>query len=125
MASSHSKKRGLHILLDLHGCDLSQTPATGAELEAFKESFEGLLTEKKLTAMGALIQLFGPHAFSLIIGLAESHISIHTWPEDSYVSADIFVCNYSRDNSLAARTIADYLIAQYKPAETIRKEIER
>ncbi len=125
MASTDSKKRGLHILLDLHGCDLSSAPATQLELEVFKKTFIEYLTVNRLTAMGTLVKLFGPHAFSLVVGLAESHISIHTWPEDQYVSADIFVCNYSRDNSKAAQAIADYLIAQYKPADIVRREIER
>lgn len=125
MASADLKKRGLHILLDLHGCDLSNTPTTQPELEIFKETFIEYLTANRLTAMGTLVQLFGPHAFSLVVGLAESHISIHTWPEDQYVSADIFVCNYSRDNSKAAKAIAYYLIAQYKPEDIERREIER
>jgi S-adenosylmethionine/arginine decarboxylase-like enzyme len=50
-----------------------------------------------------------------VIALAESHISIHTWPEKEYVSLDIFVCNFYEDNSLKAKKIYKNLIDFFKP----------
>jgi len=36
---------------------------------------------------------FGPNAgLSGVVVLAESHISIHTWPERGYAALDIFMC---------------------------------
>ncbi len=36
--------------------------------------------------------------------LAESHLAIHTWPETGDVTLDVYVCNFSRDNSDRARS---------------------
>ena len=38
--------------------------------------------------------------------LAESHISIHTWPERYYAAADIFLCGPSNDVKAAAAALA-------------------
>lgn len=35
---------------------------------------------------------FEPHGFTGYLLLAESHISIHTWPEERYAALDIFTC---------------------------------
>jgi len=35
---------------------------------------------------------FSPQGVSAIVMLAESHISVHTWPEKEYAAADVFTC---------------------------------
>ena len=42
--------------------------------------------------------------------LAESHLAIHTWPERQGLTLDVYVCNYSADNSAKARRLFDQLV---------------
>ncbi|MCA9377448.1 S-adenosylmethionine decarboxylase [Candidatus Peregrinibacteria bacterium] len=62
-----------------------------------------------------------------MFALAESHISIHTWPEFGYVSIDVFVCNQSGDNSSKAERICESLIdifhSQKQNLQTIHRSM--
>ena len=57
--------------------------------------------------------------------LAESHLAVHTWPELKAVTLDLYVCNFSQDNSAAARTAFDGLLAVFSPQRVVRREIQR
>ena len=50
---------------------------------------------------------FHPHGVTALGLLAESHISIHTWPEHGYVAADIFTCGTRADPSKACEYLID------------------
>ncbi len=63
-----------------------------------------------------------PGAFTTVILLAESHVTIHTWPEERYVSIDIFVCNMSRDFSKDAEEIGNSIVHIFSP-ENLEKTI--
>ena len=78
---------GLHVLLDFWGCRrLGELDAIEAALRA------------AVTAAGATLLEISLHRFTSSGGisgvavLAESHISIHTWPERGYAALDIFMC---------------------------------
>jgi len=60
-----------------------------------------------------------------VIALAESHISIHTWPEKWYISLDIFVCNMQNNNSQKAKKLYSLFIELFKPKEIKDKFINR
>jgi S-adenosylmethionine decarboxylase len=80
---------GTHLLADLHGvdADLLQDPA----------ALESLL-RAAAAAAGARVLNSHFHSFGAgdgvtgVVLLAESHISIHTWPESGLAAADIFMC---------------------------------
>ena len=45
-----------------------------------------------ITILGDKFHKFEPHGVSGVILLSESHVSIHTWPEEGYAALDIFTC---------------------------------
>nr|WP_307189220.1 adenosylmethionine decarboxylase [Massilia sp. UBA6681] len=81
------------MLADLAGID--------AILLTDAQAIDALLREAALAA-GARILHSHFHAFGPGMGvtgvllLAESHISIHTWPEHGFAAADIFMCGESQ-----------------------------
>jgi S-adenosylmethionine/arginine decarboxylase-like enzyme len=69
-----------------------------------------------------------PHGQSGVTGavvLAESHLAIHTWPELRGVTLDVYVCNFSADNSQRARTLFAELIADFAPGRQSLREVLR
>lgn len=44
------------------------------------------------TVLGSVKHQFQPHGASVVVLVAESHLSIHTWPEHGYAAADILTC---------------------------------
>jgi S-adenosylmethionine decarboxylase len=79
---------GEHYLVDLKECDSAIIEQVAATREIFLEAAR----EAKATVLGELFHQFEPVGVSGVLLLAESHISIHTWPEDRFVGVDIFTC---------------------------------
>lgn len=57
--------------------------------------------------------------------LAESHLALHTWPEQQAVTLDVYVCNFSTDNSDKATRLLDSLIALFNPEDPNRQSLLR
>lgn len=80
---------GKHFILECRGCDS----------EVLKNAFllEKILKEAAINAHATVLHTYF-HKFDQgegitgIIALAESHISVHTWPEHDYMAIDIFMC---------------------------------
>lgn len=108
---------GLHLLADLAGID--------AALLTDPEAIDALLREAALAA-GARILHSHFHAFGPGMGvtgvllLAESHISIHTWPEHGFAAADIFMCGESQP-----QRALDVIDAALRPASRSVQTIAR
>ena len=64
------------------------------------------------TVMGESFHHFSPQGVSGVVVIAESHLSIHTWPEYGYVAADIFTCGTSVEPERAAKLLVEKLGAK-------------
>jgi S-adenosylmethionine decarboxylase len=94
---------GRHLIADLHGCSgLDDVERVRAALLGGAAAAGAHVLETRLHAFGPGQGITG---FAL---LAESHISIHSWPEHGYAAIDIFMCGRSHDldRALAAVTAA-------------------
>lgn len=120
--------RGLHLTADLFDCaDPSGLLSDGAGLQRLCEALVG---DAGLTVVGSRFHAFppGPHGligWTGVLLLAESHLAVHTWPEQHAVTLDVFVCNVGQDNSGRARTLLDTLVARFAPTRVIRQQLER
>jgi S-adenosylmethionine decarboxylase len=108
---------GQHLLADLHGID-PELLRSAADIDA--------MLRAAAVAAGATVLHSHFHSFGEgqgitgVVLLAESHISIHTWPEYGFAAADIFMCGASRPQ-LALEMIQQAL----QPASADIKAIER
>ncbi len=100
---------GRHILLELSGCSY----ALLNDVEYIRESLLTAAEKAKVTIISDSFNTFNPHGVSGMVIIAESHISIHTWPEYGYAAIDIFTCG---DTALPERAV-EYLIEAFKPEE--------
>ncbi len=119
---------GLHLIADLYRCE----PASGLLLE--RTALETLCVEEcrsaGLSPLGAYFyQFVDEHGEAAgvtgTVVLAESHLAIHTWPESGDVTLDVYVCNFSRDNSDRARQLFRRVIDVLGPAEIVNHEVVR
>ena len=106
-----------HLLLELYGCDYEKLN---------DESFlRCTLNRAAKLANASVLNLisnkFEPQGVTAIALLAESHISIHTWPESYYSAVDIFTCGHNMLPELASQ----YLINTLKAEEHSLRIIER
>jgi spermidine synthase len=99
---------GTHILLDLYGCD----PGRLNDMEFLRQmSLEGV-RRSGATIMGDHFKQFQPQGVSGIIIIAESHLSLHSWPEFSYLAMDYFTCGTRIDIDAAVAYFEESLSPQ-------------
>lgn len=115
---------GLHLIGDLHGCVCDpRLMYDAAHLERFCRD---KVVAAGLTAVGALFHAFGDDGgVTGVVVLAESHLSIHTWPESGYVTLDVYVCNYTENNRPKAQKLFDDLKAAFNPSEPHLHRVDR
>ena len=68
------------------------------------------------TVISSHFHPFSPQGMSGVVVIAESHITIHTWPEHGYAAVDVFTCGDTR----MADAVSDY-IAQDFNADAVKK----
>jgi S-adenosylmethionine decarboxylase len=77
---------GVHLIVDLHG-------ANGLnDIDLIEATLRRCVTAAGATLLHIHLHHFQPSGVSGVAVLAESHISIHTWPEAGYAALDIFMC---------------------------------
>ena len=108
---------GCHLLLELKGCPVEILN----NRDFIEESLVKAATLAKTTIISKHFHMFNPHGVSGAIVIAESHISIHTWPEHTYAAVDIFTCG---DTALP-KVATDYLVKAFKPKENYLMQIDR
>ena len=75
----------------------------------------------KIQVIQSNFHKFKPSGISGYVLIAESHISIHTWPNEGYASIDIYTCG----NKAFPGEACKYLIAQFGAKEYELKQITR
>src|SRR3989304_6478655 len=81
--------KGEQILAEFVGCKNKNTLEHTVIL---KDAMQRAALSGKATVVSEIFQQFSPHGISGIFIVKESHISVHTWPEDNYCAIDIFTC---------------------------------
>lgn len=118
---------GLHLIAELHDCRCE--PRLLRSVDALRELCLAVCSAPGLTPVGQVFHQFGsttdPAGATGAVILAESHLAVHTWPELNGVTLDLYVCNFSQDNSTAARSACDRLISAFAPERVERRELWR
>ena len=118
---------GLHLIAELHDCRCE--PRLLRSVDALRELCLAVCSVPGLTPVGQIFHQFGsdaePAGATGAVILAESHLAVHTWPELKAVTLDLYVCNFSQDNSAAARAAFARLLQAFAPGKTEQREIER
>lgn len=117
-----SKPVGLHIMGEI---TTKEGITSLIDAKGVKENILILIKEVNFTPIGLIEHTFTEGGYSLVIALAESHLSIHTWPEFNYVAFDLFVCNYSKDNTEHTRKLFNEIAKLFDPLHLVQRELIR
>ena len=108
---------GSHCILELHGC-----PHDILDDEALVRD---AITQASQKSLSTLLHLsshsFEPQGVTAVGRLAESHISIHTWPELGYAACDIFTCGESAEPTRACDFLAAFLQASSRSLQILTR----
>ena len=104
---------GKHLLIDFYDC------SKHGDIDTIKQSLEQACRATGATVLFSYVHPFNGGGCSGAVILAESHLSIHTWPEEHFVALDIFVCG-TCDPTLAL----PILVNQFQP-QRMQVKLER
>jgi S-adenosylmethionine decarboxylase len=108
---------GLHLLADFHGVD----SALLCDGDSLSRLMRDAATAAGATVLGAHFHGFGNRmGVTGVVLLAESHLSVHTWPESGYAAFDIFMCG-----ELQPRIALKLLASAMDPVRSEVQEVRR
>lgn len=104
-------------MVELKDCN----PEIIKDLNTVREAMLTAARQARATIIDVAFHEFSPFGISGMIVIAESHLSIHTWPEYGYAAVDIFTCGDIIKPELAAR----YLIERFESKNPSIVEMKR
>ena len=107
---------GHHVLVSLYGVSFALlNDVTGIE-----SAFERAVEICEATVLNRFSHKFTPQGVTIVYALAESHISIHTFPEKGTCAIDVYTCGDM--DSMAGM---EYLIEYFQPEDSVIHDIQR
>ena len=103
--------------MDLENCDQKILD----DLNTIKQTLIIAAQKSGAHIMGETFHKFTPVGVTGIVSIAESHISIHTWPEFKYAAVDIFSCGEDFDLESCVKVISDNLKCKHITRKTIKR----
>jgi S-adenosylmethionine decarboxylase proenzyme len=111
------KSLGKHILVELYDCDTKGLN----QHDKVQKMMLGAARAAKATVVTSEFHQFNPYGVSGAVIIAESHLTIHTWPEYGYAAVDVFTCGEEIDPWDCVREIVRVL----KPKSHTALEMKR
>ncbi len=114
---SPHRPAGVHLLADFRGVEaalLTDPARIDALLRAGAEAAGAHILHSHFHTFGEALGVTG------VVLLAESHISIHTWPEYGFAAADIFMCGVAQP-----QVALDVIERALRPESWVVQTIER
>ena len=116
---AHTKKfefYGRHLLLNFRGCRVNLD-----DVEMLKRDMIAAVTAVGATVLNCVSHKFSPHGVSLVLLLAESHASVHTYPEEQACFIDLFTCG----RRIRVEPFAEIMAHYWQPASVNSELRER
>ncbi len=92
---------GRHLIVEVFEAD----PRLLDDVKGLENLLLAAAHAAKATVIQSVFHHFSPHGVSGVVVIAESHLTIHTWPEYGYAAIDIFTCGPKMDLDAAVRVI--------------------
>lgn len=109
--------RSRHLLVELHGCPAELLDS----VDVVRESLQRAAAAAGAVVLSVQTHRYAPQGIAGIAVLAESHASVHTWPEASYAAVDVYTCGDSCDPVLALPVLQELLGATRLTAAVVHR----
>ncbi|MBC7093015.1 adenosylmethionine decarboxylase [Candidatus Bipolaricaulota bacterium] len=110
------KELGRQLVVELWECERNTN-----EPEEIRKALRRAVDRAKATLVDVQVHTFNPHGVSGVAVIAESHISVHTWPELGYVALDVFTCG----EKVLPEAAVEVFCELFRPQRTSLLEIKR
>lgn len=113
------KSLGKHLIVELYECDRDRINDAGQVERIMVEAVQ----LSKATIIQPVFHQFSPHGVSGVVVIAESHFTIHTWPEYGYCALDIFTCGDLIDSDRSLRFLKEQFAAKNMSIVDIKRGV--
>lgn len=103
----NSRHLGQHLLAEYYDCNANVLNNPALIETVMKEAAEAC----GATIVQSCFHRFSPYGVSGVVVIAESHLTIHTWPELGYASVDLYTCGDACDPAIAFDYLRDKLLS--------------
>ncbi|WP_312563414.1 adenosylmethionine decarboxylase [Anaerospora sp.] len=111
------KLTGKHLLVDMYGCSFK----TLDDLALIKEAMLTAIADANMTLLNFSYQKIEPQGLAACALLAESHLSIHTYPTLGYAAIDVYTCSDHSRPDKAISVLKTFLKPEKVKATTIKR----
>lgn len=108
---------GKHLTVDMYGCSFE----TLDNLEFIQSAIMTAVRESNMTLLNFSHHKFEPHGLTVLALLANSHLSIHTYPELGFAALDVFSCGDLSRPDKAIAILKTFLKPEKTKITTIRR----
>lgn len=108
---------GRQILVEFYDCDSDKIN----DVEFVEAAFLEATRKSKATIISHNFHKFSPYGISGVVVIAESHVTIHSWPEYNYAAVDIFTCG----DTIDPWVIQEYLKDAFESKNISSMEMKR
>lgn len=112
---------GIHILLEIREVNNELL----SKADCFRKLINSLIANNDLKSVGEVWHSFDNGGFTGVVCLTESHLSIHTWPEFSRLTFDVFLSNFQKNNDSKTKLIAEEVKSYFQSSNITIKELSR
>ena len=109
---------GKHCILELYDCN----PQKLDDESFLRSSISAAVHDAGATLLQLITHHFEPQGITGLALLAESHLSIHTWPESGYAAVDVFTCGDHTMPERACIVLSEELDAGNYKLKSFRRE---
>lgn len=108
---------GRHTLCDLYDCKTNKLD----DLEFIEKMLVECCRKANLTVVEVTFHKFEPIGISGVVVLAESHVTIHTWPEYNFASIDAFTCGENMSPDEVCKLIGESLNSKHIKIKNVKR----
>ncbi len=113
------KALGKQLVVEMWACERNIN-----EPDALRKALQNAVDRAQATALSIQVHTFNPSGVSGVAVIAESHISVHTWPELDYAAVDVFTCGEKALPEAALDVLRDLFRPQRVDVLEIRRGIQ-
>ena len=113
------KMLGRHLVVEYSNCDKRVLD----DVRYLEEAMNEAVRRSGATIVQSVFHRYNPQGVSGVVVIAESHISIHTWPEYGYAAVDFFTCGDTVDPYKAHEHMIEALAARQAHVQELKRGI--
>jgi len=112
---------GEHLIIELNGVDQNKLD----DLNFIEKTLKQAAEDSGAKIIFSKFHHFKPQGVTGVVGVEESHLSVHTWPQEGYAAVDIFLCTSESGKSIDPEKALATILESFQPKNKYVMKLDR